>query len=158
MRQLPPNDRALAKAQVYCPVLTGTKLGSMGEIIKIELDGQPIFLCCKNCIKDAKGDPATTLAQLAEIKKRATSTPSEEERKVRERLAKLSPEDLKLVLQQRLCPLTDEPLASMAVPMRVMVKGEPVFICCKGCKDLVLEKPDEMLKKVKEFKSKTPKK
>jgi hypothetical protein len=45
----------------------------------------------------------------------------------------LSTEDQQLIAKQKLCPVTDEPLGSMGTPVRVMVEGKPVFICCKGC-------------------------
>jgi hypothetical protein len=31
----------------------------------------------------------------------------------------------------------------MGVPLKVMVKGKPVFVCCEGCKDEALNMPDE---------------
>jgi len=48
-------------------------------------------------------------------------------------LAKLSSEDRKLAEQQKVCPVTDEPLGSMGVPEKVVVQGRTVFICCGGC-------------------------
>lgn len=42
-------------------------------------------------------------------------------------------EDEKLIAIQKICPVTDEELGSMGAPVKVMVDGRAVFICCKGC-------------------------
>jgi hypothetical protein len=64
-------------------------------------------------------------------------------------IAKLPPGEQKLARGQKLCPVTDEPLGSMGVPIKMMVKGQPVFLCCEGCRDAVNEDPDGILKKIK---------
>ena len=74
--------------------------------------------------------------------------------KIKAALDKLSPEDRALAEQQKYCPETDEPLGSMGTPIKVMVKDQPVFICCAQCKNGVLKDPDATLKKVEEFKAK----
>src|SRR5947209_3884450 len=45
LAKLSPADQALAKSQKYCPVLKGL-LGTMGKPDRIEIKGQPVFLCC----------------------------------------------------------------------------------------------------------------
>ena len=65
------------------------------------------------------------------------SSPSKVTReKVRELLAKLDvpPEDRKLAETQLVCPVTKMALGSMGAPVRVMVKGKPVLLCCEGCR------------------------
>jgi hypothetical protein len=42
-------------------------------------------------------------------------------------------EDEKLIARQRLCPVTDEPLGSMGAPVKLVVDGRVVYICCKAC-------------------------
>ncbi len=61
--KLSPEDRQLAMKQRICPI-TGAKLGSMGKPVKIELNGRPVFLCCKGCEAEAKADPEATLKKL----------------------------------------------------------------------------------------------
>src|SRR3954464_10884437 len=70
--------------------------------------------------------------------------------KVKTALDQLSPEDRALAERQKVCPDSGEPLGSMGVPIKVMVKGQPVFVCCKGCEKGVLEDPDATLKKVED--------
>ena len=64
-------------------------------------------------------------------------------------LAGLSAEDRKLAEEQKICPVSGELLGAMGAPVKLDVKGQPVFICCEGCKDKVLSKPDEYLAKLK---------
>ena len=41
-----------------------------GVPVKIVLKGQPVLLCCKDCIKKAQADPDKTLAKLKELKEK----------------------------------------------------------------------------------------
>ena len=46
--ELTEADQLLIAVQKICPVM-GSELGSMGDPIKVEIDGQTAFLCCKGC-------------------------------------------------------------------------------------------------------------
>ena len=63
-------------------------------------------------------------------------------------LAALSPEDRALVEKQKTCPVSGEQLGSMGAPVKMDVKGQPVFICCDGCREKLLASPDEYLTKL----------
>jgi membrane fusion protein, copper/silver efflux system len=157
LRELSPADRALAEKQRFCPIIEGSRLGSMGKPVKLVLDGQPVFVCCKSCVKEAEADPAKTLKRVAELKSKdgpsplPSADPKVQER-IRRGLAGLSPADRALAEAQRICPVTDQPLGSMGVPIKVEIKGQTVFVCCPGCDSEALEKPDEVLRKVEEYK------
>ncbi len=69
-------------------------------------------------------------------------------------LAKLSTEDRKLAEVQKYCAEEDNPLGAMGVPVKIMLKGQPVFLCCKGCVERAREDPDKTLAKIKELKAK----
>lgn len=57
------------------------------------------------------------------------------EKKVAAALSELPKDDQKLAKSQRFCVnLTHSRLGSMGTPMKVMVDGKPVFVCCPGCK------------------------
>jgi hypothetical protein len=75
-----------------------------------------------------------------------------DEAKIKANLDKLSPEDRALAEAQKTCPIGGEPLGSMGVPMKLEVKGQPVFICCEGCKAGALKDPEKTLQKVEELK------
>ncbi|MBI3837325.1 MAG: efflux RND transporter periplasmic adaptor subunit [Planctomycetia bacterium] len=68
LAKLMPEDRKLAEAQRYCPVLQQNQLGTMGTPVKLTLEGQPVFLCCNGCKDDALADPQATLAKVARLK------------------------------------------------------------------------------------------
>lgn len=67
---------------------------------------------------------------------------------------KLSPEDRSQVDAQEWCAVTTtEPLGSMGPPLKVTVKDQPVFLCCKGCQRKALADPDKTLATVAELKA-----
>jgi hypothetical protein len=68
--------------------------------------------------------------------------------------AKLSPEDQSLVAAQDLCAISDERLGVMGPPVKLVIKGQPVFLCCGNCKKKALAYPDKTLAKVEELKAK----
>jgi Cu/Ag efflux protein CusF len=82
---------------------------------------------------------------LTELKRKGG--PVGPERVMQEALSKLVPEDRKLAEQQYLCPISDKPLGSMDVPVKLVIKGEPVFICCEKCRQKAEADPDATLKK-----------
>lgn len=69
--------------------------------------------------------------------------------------AKLSPEDRAAVDAQEWCVISsDEQLGSMGPPIKLDVKGQAVFVCCKGCSKKALADPDATLAKAAELKAK----
>jgi hypothetical protein len=69
--------------------------------------------------------------------------------------AKLDPADRALVESQEWCVVsTDERLGSMGPPLKLDIKGQSVFVCCKGCKKKAEADPDKTLAKVEELKAK----
>ncbi|NQT37721.1 MAG: hypothetical protein HQ581_09545, partial [Planctomycetes bacterium] len=58
----------------------------------------------------------------------------------------LSTADRAAAEKQKICPVTKAPLGSMGTPLPVDVgEGRIVFICCKGCRDTLLEDVDACL-------------
>ncbi len=70
--KLSDEDRPLAEAQGYC-VVTSEPLGSMGPPLKLVVNEQPVFVCCKGCEKKAQSNPDKTLAKVAELKTKVKS-------------------------------------------------------------------------------------
>jgi Cu(I)/Ag(I) efflux system membrane fusion protein len=166
LAKLSPADRQAAESQKFCPILTDSPLGSMGVPIKLKIDGQPVFICCVGCKKPALDNPQETLSKVAKL--RSTNPPSPPGRgflaggegaslnttdpKITGALAKLSDADRRLAEAQRFCPiLGDSLLGSMGTPVKVTIEGQPVFLCCAGCKSDALAKPQETLAKVKKL-------
>jgi uncharacterized protein (TIGR02231 family) len=67
LAKLSPEDRKLAEAQVFCAVDQENALGSNGPIIKTVIKGQPVFLCCKGCLAEAKAHPDETLVSFQKL-------------------------------------------------------------------------------------------
>ena len=70
--KLSDEDRPLAEAQGYCAV-TSEPLGSMGPPLKLIVNEQPVWICCKGCEKKAKSNPDKTLAKVEELKAKVKS-------------------------------------------------------------------------------------
>src|SRR5262249_51929681 len=78
---------------------------------------------------------------------------------IRDALAKLSSEDRKLAEQQQFCPIQPaNQVGAIGTPVKVMLKGQPVFLCCKDCAEKAQEYPDKTLAKVKELMANNAKK
>lgn len=65
-----------------------------------------------------------------------------------EGLKKLSAEDRVAAKKQRICPVTGALLGTMGEPYKIKVRNRTVFLCCEGCKGLILRNPDKYLKKL----------
>ena len=123
-------------------------LGCFGLVIACSLIGcskgakdKPSAQEAKNPAGPAKADPADEKAKA--------------EAEIKDALAKLSPEDRKLAEAQKFCAVlqTKSRLGSMDVPVKLMLKGEPVFICCDGCQKTAEADPDKTLKSAGQLKA-----
>jgi hypothetical protein len=76
LASLSPEDRRLADEQRFCPVIANSRLGSMGTPVKVNVDGQPVFLCCAGCKAKALKNPKTTLDRVAQLKRKHVSESS----------------------------------------------------------------------------------
>jgi hypothetical protein len=60
----------------------------------------------------------------------------------------LAEQDRLLAAKQKICPVTGEPLDSMGGPVRLVVEGRVVFVCCKGCEGPLRKAPAKYLSKL----------
>ncbi|MEX1231391.1 MAG: hypothetical protein WEB58_14185 [Planctomycetaceae bacterium] len=68
-------------------------------------------------------------------------------------IAKLRVADRPLAEAQLLCPIdVGSRLGSMGTPVKLMLEGKPVFLCCKGCENAAREDAKATLAKVEELK------
>jgi RND family efflux transporter MFP subunit len=158
LAKLSTPDRKLAEAQRICPI-QGTRLGSMGTPLKLVLKGEAVFLCCKGCEKDALTEPEKTLRKVEELKqakgKPPTASSSSKETRVKAALAKLSDEDRKLVEAQKYCVIEQgNLLGSMGTPVKVVIQGKPVFLCCPSCEEEANAHPEQSLATVEKLRTK----
>ena len=144
--KLPEADRSAVAAQRYCPMMDTVRLGAMGTPIKVVIDRKPVFVCCSGCKDEAVEHGKETLANVEKLKK-ATAA-----------IAKLPAADQPLAEVQLFCPIEDgSRLGSMGTPVKVILEGKPVFLCCKGCEDAARENTKTTLARVEEIKSENAK-
>lgn len=62
-------------------------------------------------------------------------------------LAAVDQSDQAGVARQRVCPVTGAALDSMGGPIKVLVGGQPLYLCCKGCLGKVQNTPEAYLQK-----------
>ena len=65
-----------------------------------------------------------------------------------EKPAGLTAADRALIEKQKTCPVTGEALGSMGEPVKVVVKGQTVFLCCAGCEAAIKKDADKYLAKL----------
>jgi RND family efflux transporter MFP subunit len=169
LRLLPPDERKVAESQVWCPVQRD-RLGVMGKPVKVKTpDGRPLYVCCETCRAEAEGNPVEMFNRVEEMKRTRTVTqppaaPSpvvpvltgERLDKTIAGLGKLTPDDRKRAVAQRLCPVQEKPLGLMGKPVEITLNGGTVFLCCASCVDDAKADPKGMLKKAEEFKKLPP--
>jgi RND family efflux transporter MFP subunit len=168
LASLSSEDRTLAEAQKFCPILKKNRLGSMGPPVKLEIAGKTVFVCCKGCKEPALEEPDETLAQVSQfLDAKNAAEPGDSKRqmpaekpgrkktraeRIKAALAKLSPADRKLAEQQRYCPiLPDIPLGSMGTPLKLTLDGKTVFLCCPACKPDAETEPVETARAANEL-------
>jgi multidrug efflux pump subunit AcrA (membrane-fusion protein) len=81
------------------------------------------------------------------------TTPDDEEATVKSNLAKLSTPDRRLAEEQMFCPIRKSRLGSMGPPVKVMLKDQPIFLCCNGCEKQAKGDPNKTLDEVKKRKA-----
>jgi YHS domain-containing protein len=52
-------------------MVSGEKLGEMGDPYVYKYEGREIKFCCKNCVKDFKKDPAKYIKKIEEAEAKA---------------------------------------------------------------------------------------
>lgn len=128
---VPASEQQLAAAaiarQKICPV-SGKPLGSMGDAVAVDVNGQRLFVCCAGCVAAVRANPAKYAAGRPEIT-----------------VTNATQADAALIAQQKVCPVMDEPLGGMGNPIKVMVGDKPIFLCCKGCIKKIQAEPGKYL-------------
>ncbi|MFT5522452.1 MAG: Cu(I)/Ag(I) efflux system membrane fusion protein [Pirellulaceae bacterium] len=69
---LTPADQKTALKQKLCPV-ADFRLGSMGKPIKVDVDGNSVFICCEGCRESLLEEPQKYLDKLAAAKQKNKS-------------------------------------------------------------------------------------
>lgn len=110
-------DQIHIAVQEICPI-SGEKLGSMGQPIKVAVGEQKeqVFLCCKGCLK-------------REIKPEHWAA-------IHSNFAKA----------QRICPVMKHELPKK--PKWTIVNGQIIFVCCPPCTKKIAADPKTFLRRI----------
>jgi hypothetical protein len=130
--------------------LTVARLAALGGVMSLlSLAG------CTGGSKDNAQPPADHAGDHSHKEVPAAANQGTDGADIKAERAKLSPEDQSLVAAQEFCAIsTDERLGAMGPPVKLVIKGQPVFLCCGGCEKKALANPDKTLAKVEELKAK----
>jgi YHS domain-containing protein len=90
-----------------------------------------------------KDAPAPASAEPKDAPKSATLSADEIDA-----IKKLPEADRSIALAQLICPVSDEHLGSMDVPVKVSSDGKVAFLCCKGCKSDFDKDPKAIFDKI----------
>jgi YHS domain-containing protein len=157
------HDMSPKPGDIICPV-TFTKANPK---IEWQVDGKKYLFCCPPCVDEfvrmskeepdslkapedyiqgAKQSSASESVRKEQTSAKATASDASLDPEIAEALAGMNKEDRSLVDSQKYCAImTDSLLGSMGAPLKVEVNGEPVFLCCKGCKAKALRDPEATL-------------
>jgi len=128
---VPASEQQLAAAaiarQKICPV-SGKPLGSMGDPVAVDVNGQKLYVCCAGCVDAVNSNPTKYAAGRPQITV-TTATQA----------------DAAGIAAQKICPVMDEPLGGMGTPIKVMVGDKPIYLCCKGCIKKIQAEPAKYL-------------
>ena len=136
------------KGSLMYPVLTGLK---QGELL---VTSGSFLVDAETRLNPAAGSiyfggSGGAHANNTTVKTVRPSTPEDPDAKVKASLAKLPKEDRELAELQKFCPvLTESRLGGMGIPVKLVVDGQTVFVCCSGCTTKALSNPKATIESV----------
>jgi YHS domain-containing protein len=133
---LTENDRPLVEKQRVCPVMDAG-LNEHGTPIKLMVGGQPVFVCCESCVEEVKKDPQKYVAKVA-----TTIQAASQPKRPQAAVFWASDADAAAIQAQTICPVTKQPLGAHGRPLKVVVEGRPIFVCCQACIAKVQQNPE----------------
>jgi len=130
------NDRPFIDKQRICPVMEAG-LNEHGQPIKLMVGERPLFVCCESCVEEVRKDPRKYVEKVAAEIREATQ-PTRPQAAV----FWASDADAAAIQAQAICPVTKQPLGAHGRPLKVVVEGRPIFVCCQACVANVQQNPD----------------
>jgi YHS domain-containing protein len=111
-------------------IVSGAKLGSMGEAVIYEYEGREIRFCCAGCIKAFEKEPDKYIAKIDEARKAQAAANA----------PKPYPLDT--------CIVSGVKLGSMGDPIGLVYEGQEVKFCCAGCIPQFKSDPEKYMEKL----------
>ena len=125
----------------YC-IISGEKLGEMGDPVVREYEGREVKFCCKMCIGKFEKDPSKYFAQIdsaAAIIHAASATVTDSTKAMKPDSVKAAPKKLAAL---DWCIVSGEGLGEMGKPVPYTYKGRSMEFCCKSCIKKFEKKPE----------------
>lgn len=141
--QIMEADRPLVERQRVCPVMDAA-LGEHGTPIKLLVGDQTLFVCCQGCVDEVRKSPRVYLDKAAAATPDRGQTPPMPV--VSANYATQA--DDPAIRAQSTCPVMDQPLGGHGAPIKVLIDGRPIFVCCKGCIEKVARDPGPYFEKL----------
>lgn len=130
----------------YC-VVSGEKLGDMGDPVKYEFKDRTLHFCCKGCIKKFEAEPAKYLAVLdaamvnATASSAKTATVPESNMTAEPGADSLSGKATPKLTTLDWCIVSGETLGDMGKPVAYKWKDREMDFCCKSCVKIFEKQP-----------------
>ncbi len=107
-------------------IVSGMKLGSMGDPYAHEHEGRTVYFCCAGCVGQFEANAEEMIEKL--------------DRTIVAHQKKTYPLDV--------CVVSGEPLDEWGDPVDLVHDNRLVRFCCTGCRDDFLENPEPFLAKL----------
>lgn len=121
----------------YC-IVSGEKLGDMGEPVKHEYKDRTVYFCCKGCIKKFEAEPAKYLAALDAAIASADAVKSEPATAAKPVVPAAATDTTTSRTTTTLttldwCIVSGETLGEMGKSVPYKYEDREITLCCKGC-------------------------
>lgn len=112
-------------------IVSGGKLGSMGDAVIYEHEGREIRFCCDRCVEIFEKDPEKYLKKLDEARRQQAAAP----------------------YPLNTCLVSGAQLGSMGEPVTYVHEGQEIKFCCAGCIGSFKSDPEKYMKQLKAAKT-----
>lgn len=140
--ELSESDRAAVARQRTCPVTNDDF--KHGPPIKLFVGDQVLYVCCEPCIDEVRQAPEKFLRLVGKAPPAALDTLAAQQTPPPDLLVTAPPangvavtpatiDDREQMERQQLCSVTNQPLGSRGVPLRVTAHGRFTYVCCSAC-------------------------
>jgi len=120
----------------YC-VVSGEKLGGMGDPVKYDYKGRTVMFCCGGCINKFEAEPAKYIAVLDAAVASAASTKAKQTAAADTMKAKPATK----LTELDWCIVSGEKLGDMGKPIAYKWKDREMEFCCKSCVKIFEKQP-----------------
>ena len=119
--------------------------------MQLSLSGESFFVCCNSCAERVQRRPSSYFKTIgpAGISNRSSAVrPASYSSADTFQVSYASNSDFAAVQAQGKCPVMNQPLGQHGRPIKILINGKELFVCCKGCIERVKKRPVYYLSQV----------